>query len=128
MRHVPGAWHFAILALAAYRLVRLIGWDDFPPIARARGWLIGEHWIPDEGVDGEVGLPGKQPSSEVSRVRPAYGRPMHAHFVHCPFCLGFWVSVAVWAAWLGDGRATLIACTPFALGAVVGLVAKNLDP
>ena len=48
-------------------------------------------------------------------------------FLTCPWCLGFWVSVALWLAWLEWPRATLVAVTPFAISAVVGLVVKNLD-
>lgn len=133
---VPTWWQFTILALAAYRLTRLVGWDDLPPIYRARAWLIGEHWVPlepgddspEDWFDRPPSLPGKQPGSEVEGVRPAYDRPLLAHFVHCPFCVGFWIAVAVYLGWLGGGDTTLLAMTPFALAAVVGLVARNLDP
>lgn len=75
-----------------------------------------------------VGLPGKQPPSEATDVRPAYDRPTLAHLVHCPFCLGWWVSLAVFAAWNVSAGWTLWLVAPFALSGAVGLVARNLDP
>lgn len=169
---IPGPWHAAILALAAYRLTRLAGWDEFPLAVKIRAWLIGEEWVVaddqfaadlrramDEQIEepiqpvprlefvvpnvpagvekaegtgrmdaAELGLPGKQPTSEVAEVRPAYRRPTLAHLVHCPFCVGWWLSLAVYGAWLAAPRATLYAMLPFALSGAVGLIAKNLDP
>lgn len=121
---LPGPWVALVLALAAFRLLRLAGWDDFPPVYRVRAWLIGEHWV-TETV--EVDLPGKQPSSEAAGVRPAYRRPLFAHFVHCPFCIGFWISAAVYTAWVFAPTETLYAAAPFALSGTIGLIAKNLD-
>lgn len=49
-------------------------------------------------------------------------------FIRCPWCLGFWVSLAWWTAWQAWPDGTLVAAVPFAISAVVGLVAANLDP
>jgi hypothetical protein len=146
---IPSPWVGLALALAAYRLTRLGGWDDFPPIAKTRAWILGERWVAEdtpadiESLDlsdralaliGEgmtqiaPSLPGKQPSSEVGYVRPAYDRPTLAHLFHCPFCLGWWVSLLTYGAWLLDPTWTLYAAAPFALSGVVGLIARNLDP
>jgi hypothetical protein len=122
----PSAWQFVVLTLAAYRLTRLAGWDEFPLAAKTRAWVTGLRWVPDE-ADQEIVLPGKSPGSEVPTVRPAYDRPIIAHLVSCPFCIGAWISFAVYGAWLGGGRITLIALTPFAISGAVGLLAKNLD-
>lgn len=186
---VPDWWQAAILALASYRLTRLGGWDAFPPVARARAWLIGEHWVPtgerewnppcwepkpqqegtaeewqhlvEETVKAgrkiesigiyiirpsqfprpamqEIGksadrppdrpeMPGKQPSSPIEGVRPAYRRPTLAHLVHCPFCLGWWVTLACWASFEAFPHGSLVALSPFALAGAVGLVGKDLD-
>lgn len=48
-------------------------------------------------------------------------------FVVCPFCLGFWLSVGWWLAWVAWPHWTLVAATPWAISAVVGLVAARLD-
>lgn len=159
---MPHTMAAIVLALGAYRLTRLGGWDDWPPIYKLRAWIIGERWVPvslppcwktelersfesslasamaEPIVDPDVParsipspqppeLPGKQPTSEVSQVRAAYDRPLLAHLVHCPFCLGWWVSLAVYIAWLLEPRWTLYAVAPFALSGAVGIIAKNLD-
>lgn len=123
---IPSPWVGVILALATFRLTRLAGWDEFPLAAKVRAWVIGEGWVPvDHTVD--ISLPGKQPSSEVTDVRPAYSRPMLAHLVHCPFCIGWWISLSVYGAWLLWPHGSLYAFAPLALSGAVGLIAKNLD-
>lgn len=142
---------------AGYRLTRFVGWDEWPPIAKLRAWAIGERWVATDplralaedpgwasaavepgkperlselarGDGDELELPGKQPSSHVSDVRPAYDRPLLAHLIHCPFCLGWWISLGMYGAWLAAPRGTMYAMAPFAISGLVGLVAKNLDP
>ncbi len=101
---IPSGLELLVLVLAAYRITRLVGWDDFPLAARARAWATGE------GSDG------------------TFERPVLEHFLTCPFCIGFWISLAVYGAWLSAPTPTLYAMTPFAISASVGLIAKNLDP
>lgn len=106
----PEPWAFVLLALGAMRITRLIGWDSITDPLRSR--LTGHH----------------HGGAKTGRRKGArYDRPTWMLFLTCPWCLGFWVSVVVWAAWLVWPNATLIACTPFAINAVVGLVVKNLD-
>lgn len=38
-------------------------------------------------------------------------------FLTCPFCLGFWLVVAWWLAWILFPEGALITATPFALSA-----------
>lgn len=111
---IPSPWEFVLLALGAYRLTRLIGWDDLPPIARLRSRLIGEVRYTNSTASAEP----------IYR----YSKPLLAHFLHCPFCQGFWVCVAVYAAWLAEPKWTTVGLIVFALNAVVGLTARNLDP
>lgn len=108
----PSPYEFVLLALAAFRLFRFLSYDDFPPVERIRARLLGEH--ADPGEDGAVEY--------------RYDRPLAAHFVACGFCLGFWVSAAIYAAWLLAPRGTLYAAVPLALSATVGLTVKRLDP
>ncbi len=141
---IPSPWHFVILSLAVYRAVRFAGWDDWPPIYRVRAWVIGETWhplvvgVPEYDVDdfGFVelvpatdtpSLPGKQPTSEVDEVRPAYSRPVLAHMVHCPFCMGAWISLATYLLWLLFPHAVVGLAVVPAFSAVAGLLAKNWD-
>lgn len=140
---MPTPFIALVLVLAAYRLTRLAGWDDFPLAARIRAWVIGERWVPTAAGETlgpealataerlargeEPELPGKQPPSEVWAVRPAYDRPTLAHLVHCPFCIGWWISLATWVAWL-CWHPVEYGLMPFAISGAVGLIAKNLDP
>lgn len=145
---MPSVFVALIIALSAYRWTRLVGWDDFPLAAKIRAWVIGEHWVqetwahnlavapwladaPSEPAEPDdepatVRLPGKQPPSEADGVRPAYDRPTLAHLIHCPFCVGWWISLAhvlAWYAWHPIAYGML----PFAVSGFVGIVAKNLD-
>ena len=135
---IPGPWSAIILSMAAYRLVRFLGWDDWPPIYKARAWLIGERWVADSAQprisdqpgpyeSEDLSLPGKQPPSEALGVRPAYDRPLLAHFMHCPFCLSWWVCLTGWICWLIWPHAVTWIAVPWAASGTVGLVAKNLD-
>lgn len=119
---IPSPWVALVLALAAFRLTRLIGWDDLPPIVRVRRWATGE----------TVHYNTTQQPGPIYRWR----RPMLAHFLGCAFCQGWWTSLAVYGVWLVAGAPGHIALhswvlyglAPFALSSFVGLVAKNLDP
>ena len=62
------------------------------------------------------------------RERATEGRPTLDHLVGCPFCVGWWISLATYGAWLAFPRATLYAAMPLAISGAVGLIAKNLDP
>lgn len=101
----PSPLALVVLILAAFRLWRLLAEDDLPPLARARDWLTGA-----QREDGEW----------------SFRRPTLAHFLACPYCLGAWVSLAVYAAWLSAPVPTLYAMTPFAISGAVGLIAANL--
>lgn len=142
---IPDWWQAILLVLAAYRLTRLGGWDAFPLAAKLRARLIGQDWTTeDDGsdlpslFDDEIAvvpiateplvtLPGKQPSSPIQFVRPSYRRPTLAHLVHCPFCLGWWVTLACWGSFQVWPHGALVALTPFALAGAVGLIGKDLD-
>lgn len=119
---IPSPWVALVLALGVYRLVRLIGWDDFPPVERARDWLVGAKLV-TTGTQAQVaGLTGEPPD-----LVWVYDRPLLNHFLHCPFCQGFWVSVAAYIAWAFEPYWTVTVLAAFALSGAVGLIAKNLD-
>ena len=52
-----------------------------------------------------------------------YVTGMSRELLECPWCLGFWLSCAWWAAWLAWPHGTLIVAVPFALSAIVGIIA-----
>ena len=99
MTDVPSAWQFALLTLAAFRCIRLIGWD-------------------------EITDPWRKRMVKGNRRRNKYAMKL----LTCAWCIGFWVSLAWWAAWLVFPNGTLIAATPWAIAAATGLIAKRWDP
>lgn len=105
----PDWWQFLILALAVFRFYRLIAEDTI--LDRPRRWLLrlDANWQKEGDYTGE-------------RYRSEW-----ALFITCPWCLGFHVSWILWLFWLWSPSWTTGLCIPFALSAVVGLTAKNLD-
>lgn len=120
---IPSPWIAVVLALGVYRLCRLVGWDDFPPVAATRAWLVGQRVVTVGTGNQQMGLTATDPDETVS-----FARPLLEQFLHCPFCVGFWLGLAAYGAWLWEPRWTLYALFPLALNAAVGLTAKNLDP
>lgn len=110
---IPSPWVAAVLVLGAYRIVRLIGWDDLPPIYRLRARVTGE----------------RVRYNLVESRDPifSYDRPLLAHFLACAYCQGFWVSTITYVAWYFEPTWTLTVLASFALAGAVGLLAKNLD-
>lgn len=49
-------------------------------------------------------------------------------FLQCPYCAGFWVALAWWLAWVAWPDWTLVVAVPFAISAMVALIAVNLNP
>lgn len=86
------------------------GDENLPPLVSARLMGSGENWDslrPDH-----------------FQVVPFSKRRWYwSKLLHCPWCLGWWLSVAVWLAWQAEPHATLVFAVPFAVSAVVGLVA-----
>ena len=110
---IPGPWIGIVLALAVFRLYRLLAYDDFPPVERARAWVLGEKISKGPYVDGN---------------HYVYDRPLLAKFWQCPFCLGFWLSAVVYVLWIYWPTGTLYGSFAFALSGAVGLITKQLDP
>lgn len=115
MNHVPGGWAFLLLALAAFRVTRLIGWDEITARLRERILIKRAGGVMDSVRPRNVTLQRERDN-------------MLTKLIKCPWCMGWWVGLAWWGAWLVWPNGTLIAATPWALAALVGLAAKNLDP
>lgn len=107
---VPGVWEAALLALAAYRIWRLLAEDTI--LDRPRRWVLrlGDDW-----------------QEEGDQVPDDY-RGEWALFITCVYCAGFWISVSWWLAWLAFGDWTLLAATPWAISSLVVFQRRQLDP
>lgn len=122
----PNWWQFALLALAAFRVYRLIARDTITePVREAITYRDDrEVALGDELADKlkERGI------EVVGDDRPTKGwRVYLSTLIRCPWCAGFYVSVAWWASWSEWPRPTLFAAVPWAVSAVVAMLAKNLD-
>lgn len=106
---VPDPWPALILALAVFRLARLIGWDGITSDLRVRLTRMAD-------------------TAGTRYVGDGQPRPRLHEFIHCPFCTGFWIALGLYAAWRVWPDATLGACVVLALSAAGGLIAKQLDP
>jgi hypothetical protein len=117
---VPGPWAFALLTLAAFRIYRLIARDTITEPLRA--YLT----YPDASAvtldhEGIVPITGLEDPPKPLRV---YASTL----IRCRWCLGAYVSAAVWGFWEAWAHLALVIASPFAIAAVLALVAKNLDP
>lgn len=119
---VPTAWEFVLLALAAYRVYRLIARDTITdPLRDVVSYPDATAVTLDrQGV--HVEMAGGPP--------PAEGSPLRVYvatLIRCPWCVGFYVSLAVWILWECWPHAIIVGSVPFAIAGAVGLIAKNLD-
>lgn len=99
-----------ILVLGTYRLWMLAANDILTEPLRER--LLGY----SRGADGKY-----------HRNRWPHARKGLGEFIHCPWCLGFWLSLIVLAAYQADHDWTRIMLAPFALSAAVALCAVCFD-
>lgn len=106
------ALNFAVLALAIHRCARIIGWDTITQRWRVR-WL---GWN-DDG----------RPNDWVTPAQREGWRKKVAAFLHCPWCQGFWLSLAWFAAWRYWGGIVIWLAWPLALSSFVGVYTKLLD-
>lgn len=122
---IPGPWTSLVLALAVYRVFRLVGWDDLPVVVKARMWVVGAELVQPNGSVNRSMKITNEPDVEPEW---RYRRPQLAHFIQCPYCVGFWISVLVYVWWLLSPTSCLYAMFAFALNGAAGIISRNLDP
>lgn len=106
MSNIPGWWESLLLALAAYRIFRLLAEDTILDRPRRAALRLDAEWQNDDDDPGP-------------RYRQEWGL-----FLTCPYCAGFWIALAWWLAWLLWPHATVLVAVPWALSAVVAFFAK----
>lgn len=94
----PTWYGLALLALAAFRCWKLVGDDVI--LDRPRGWAV----------------------RATKRKWGNAGGDYLVALLECPWCAGFWISLAWWGGFeLSPHWATIVA-VPFAISALVGLL------
>lgn len=101
---VPNWYELILLSLAAFRTFRLIAADTILDGPRERIIQRAAWQLPN----------GKY-------------RKKLDEWVHCPWCMGFWVSLIWWGFYLITPEWSVRLAVPWAISAVVALVAVNLD-
>jgi hypothetical protein len=106
-----------VLGLAGHRLWRLAAVDEMPWLERARDWVTGTH-----SVVMYKGMPGHETTVEHTR------RPTLKKLIDCPWCLGSYLTVALLAAYAEWPWGARWIVGALAVGEVIGLIGRNLDP
>lgn len=99
------AFDLIVLWLGSYRIWMLLAKD-----------AITQRW--------RVRLLGYEDTGQATRWK------LHkttGEFVHCPWCLGFWISLAATLAYFQWPHATRWVLLPFAVSALVALAAVTFD-
>ena len=102
---IPDWYEAALLALAAWRIFQLIAFDSILDGPRRYVTRLGKQWE-------------KEGDAVPKEYREKWGL-----FLTCPYCLGFWITLAWWGAWQIWPHGTLVAAALFALHA--GMVAGH---
>lgn len=119
-------WPLLILAMAIYSITRLITEDTFPPIERIRNWVLNK--FPHDGYTTKI-RPNPKRAQFVNTSSGFY----HVNVGHwlgelitCPWCAGWWVSVAVCTAFWFWPVVTTAVLVPFAFRVVPGIIKSKL--
>lgn len=100
--NVPNWYSLTLLALAAFRTWRLLAVDDILNVPRRYVTRLPKGW------------------KEGDPVPANYNYALPA-FIACPWCLGFWLSLAWWGLWQAWPHGTLVAASVAAVSALVPL-------
>lgn len=95
----PTWYESVLLALAAWRVFHLFAFDDLLNRPRRYVTRLNRTWRQEGDATGEQYRAGL------------------ASFLTCPFCAGFWATVAVWVGWLVFPTETTWVAVPLALNA-----------
>ena len=99
MSDIPNWYELLLLALAAWRVFHLIAHDDILDRPRRYITRLSPSWKREGDSTGE-------------QYREKLG-----NFITCPYCSGFYLAVAWWAAWVFFPTETLFVAVPFAINA-----------
>ena len=103
---IPDWYVLILLALASYRTWRLLAEDEILDAPRNRLLRLDPKW-----------------EKEGDPTGPDY-REWLGKFLSCPWCFGFWITLAWWIAWQIDGFWTTVFAVPMAISALVPLIER----
>lgn len=95
---IPNWYDLVLLGLAAFRTWKLIGDDTI--LDRPRKWSM----------------------LMAFRIGGPKAKDYWETLIECPWCAGFWISLAWWGAWQLWSHGTLVAAGAMAISAIVGLL------
>ena len=112
-------WPLLILALGTYSITRLISIDSI--IDRQREWFYNQ--FPHEGFTTKKRPNDKRCTFIVTgdHYYVTIGHKL-GEMVHCPWCLGFWVSLGLFAAFVAWPVTTTFLLVPLALRVIPGMI------
>jgi Protein of unknown function (DUF1360) len=119
---IPSPWIALVLVLAIFRVVRLIGWDTFPPLIRLRDWITGARVVTAGSTNARMRLTNEQVETHYE-----FRWPTLAEGISCAYCASIWIGSGVYIAWLAWPKWTLYVAAPLAVSTAVGLIARWLD-
>lgn len=117
-------WPLLILALAIYSVTRLITKDSI--IDRQREWFYNR--FPHEGFTTKI-RPNPKRCTFIATGDHYYVTVGHklGELVHCPWCMGFWVSLAACLLFWAWPVGTTFVLVPLALRVIPGAVESVID-
>jgi hypothetical protein len=115
-------WPLLIIALAIYSITRLITTDSI--VDDMRDWFHAR--FPYEGQNIKIGTPwpGRDRCQYIVTGDHLYvtvGSKL-GELVKCPWCMGFWVALAVFGAFCFWPVATTFVLVPMALRVIPGMI------
>jgi hypothetical protein len=116
---------FVLLWMGAYSITRLVVTDDFYVFSKPREW-IKKNFPPEGEVVSSV--PKHRKPTQFKRLPNNKDYViLEGHWlgelISCPWCSGFWISLALWTAFLFMPTVVLIGIAPLAMRAFVGFFA-----
>lgn len=103
---VPNWYQLLLLVLAAFRTWKLLADDDLLDGLRRHVTRLGAY--------------------ESGPFPPGYRKKL-GDFISCPWCFGFWISLAWWGMWQWLPHGTLVVASVAAISALVGIIAHYVQ-
>lgn len=116
--------HALILLFGTISITRLAVSDTFPPILKVRNWVLQR--FPFAGHMSDRPFPGHK-NIQTGSMYVAQETTWIGALLHCPYCIGFWISLVVTVAWVLFSTTTLWVCTVMALRWITGAALNRFD-